>query len=309
MRDRVEFVDHRRVVGGEDAEAFTGRVDIERAALAVERDVVAAGLSGRDRKRPALPGGCQGLCACRAFEREGVMGPPRFDVEATNRVAMQAPAVTARPRVGGLERALRGQRMRHDTGRCPLDRQRSRIEQRGPFALDQRGVEIGLCERGARGGAPQEGDVGVQPDDVGGGERSIEPGECLGAVGTPDDQLGDHRVVVGQHGVAFAHARVHPDVAALETSGALRRAVNLEPAGGRQEVGIGVLSADACLDRMAVDAQFMLLKRQRLARRHPQLPLDKIEPGDRLGDRVLDLQPRVHLHEEELQVIDRGTVV
>ena len=29
------------------------------------------------------------------------------------------------------------------------------------------------------------------------------------------------------------------------------------------------------------------------------MPLDQVEPGHRLGHRVLDLQPRVHLHEIE----------
>jgi hypothetical protein len=40
-------------------------------------------------------------------------------------------------------------------------------------------------------------------------------------------------------------------------------------------------------------------KRQRLAGRHAQLQLDEIEAGDRLGNRVLHLQARVHLHEPE----------
>ncbi len=43
----------------------------------------------------------------------------------------------------------------------------------------------------------------------------------------------------------------------------------------------------------------MLAKRQRLAGRDAKLPFDEIEPGHRLGDRVLDLQPRVHLDEIE----------
>jgi hypothetical protein len=46
----------------------------------------------------------------------------------------------------------------------------------------------------------------------------------------------------------------------------------------------------------------VLRQRQRLAGGHAQLPLDQVEAGDRLGHRVLDLQPRVHLHEVEAQV-------
>ena len=36
---------------------------------------------------------------------------------------------------------------------------------------------------------------------------------------------------------------------------------------------------------------------------HRELQLDEIEPGGLLGDRVLDLQPGVHLEEVELAVI------
>jgi hypothetical protein len=56
---------------------------------------------------------------------------------------------------------------------------------------------------------------------------------------------------------------------------------------------------------VAVDAQLILLERKRLAAGHAQLPFDQVEPGDRLGDRMLHLQPRVHLHEEEAQVAVR----
>ena len=53
---------------------------------------------------------------------------------------------------------------------------------------------------------------------------------------------------------------------------------------------------------MAAQRHLVLRQRQWLARCDAQLPLDQIEPGDRLRDRVLDLQPGVHLHEVEAQV-------
>ena len=43
-------------------------------------------------------------------------------------------------------------------------------------------------------------------------------------------------------------------------------------------------------------------ERQRLARGDPDLLAHEIEAGDQLGHRVLDLEPRVHLHEVELAV-------
>ena len=43
-------------------------------------------------------------------------------------------------------------------------------------------------------------------------------------------------------------------------------------------------------------------ERQPLAGGDPELPLDQVEAVDELGDRVLDLEPGVHLHEEELEL-------
>ena len=43
----------------------------------------------------------------------------------------------------------------------------------------------------------------------------------------------------------------------------------------------------------------VLRQRQRLAGGDAQLPFDQIEAGDHLGDRMLDLQAGVHLHEPD----------
>ena len=61
----------------------------------------------------------------------------------------------------------------------------------------------------------------------------------------------------------------------------------------------GILRAQPHLDRVPGELDVVLLEPQRLAARDPQLQFDQIEPGDRLGDGVLDLQPRIHLHEIE----------
>ena len=47
----------------------------------------------------------------------------------------------------------------------------------------------------------------------------------------------------------------------------------------------------------------VLRQRQRLAGRDAQLPLDEVEARHHLGDRMLDLQARVHLHEVEAAVL------
>ena len=85
----------------------------------------------------------------------------------------------------------------------------------------------------------------------------------------------------------------------MRTPGPGRRSPHIDPAGLRQEAGIGVLGVEPDLDRVALQAHLLLGERQRLAARDPELPFDQVEAGDRLGHRMLDLQAGVHLEEVE----------
>ena len=136
-----------------------------------------------------------------------------LQVEVAPCAAVHAPAVAPRPGVGRLGGALGGQLVRDDAGGDALDGQRRRVEQRIALALDQRRVEVGRSESLARDDAAQKGRVGVQPDDMRAGERGVEPRQRLFAVRAPDDQLGEHRIVVRRDGVAFAHAGVDAQAA------------------------------------------------------------------------------------------------
>ena len=51
---------------------------------------------------------------------------------------------------------------------------------------------------------------------------------------------------------------------------------------------------------MAIDGQLFLVHRQGFATSHAQLPLHQIKARNGLGDRVLHLQARVHLHKKEI---------
>jgi hypothetical protein len=116
------------------------------------------------------------------------------------------------------------------------------------------------------------------------------------------DQLGDHRVVPDRDLAALVDAGVvaHRDAAATAL---LRRPVGRQPSGRRQEVARRVLGIDAALDRPAGELHVGLLQLQRLARRDPDHLLDQIDAGDQFRHRMLDLQPRVHLEEEEAAVL------
>ena len=67
--------------------------------------------------------------------------------------------------------------------------------------------------------------------------------------------------------------------------------------------GMKLSSASSALTRNSIAAPTLsdlrLGDRERFARRHPQLLLDEVDPGDHLGDGMLHLDPGVHLDEVE----------
>ena len=99
-----------------------------------------------------------------------------------------------------------------------------------------------------RTSAPQEGEIGLRPDDHGVVELFEHRGQRLGAGGSMHDELGDHRIVVGRDAVAGLDAGVDPDAGqsllALEVQ-------DMDPAGRGQEIVLGILGVDARLDRRA----------------------------------------------------------
>ena len=92
--------------------------------------------------------------------------------------------------------------------------------------------------------------------------------------------------------------RARPE--STRTPGAVRLGQVEHVAAGRQEAARRVLGVDPGLDRMPGHGDVVLRDRQLLARGDAHLPFDQVEAGDHFGDRVLDLQAGVHLHEEEL---------
>ena len=100
-------------------------------------------------------------------------------------------------------------------------------------------------------------------------------------------------------GAGVGRAAVEPDAGAA--GGAVRR----DHAGvGAEAVG-RVLGGDPALERGAADGDRLLREPEvgeRRAGRDPQLGLHQVDVGDLLGDRVLDLDPRVHLDEDVVAV-------
>ena len=109
----------------------------------------------------------------------------------------------------------------------------------------------------------------------------------------PGDDLGQHRVEPAADLVALGDAGVDADARSR------RPAQALDAAGRRQEAGLGVLGVEADLDRVAGERDRRLVEPERLAGGDAQLVGHEVAAGDELGDRVLDLEPRVHLEERE----------
>ena len=106
------------------------------------------------------------------------------------------------------------------------------------------------------------------------------------------DDLGEHRVEPAGDLVAARHAGVDAD----PRPG--RPAQLLDPPGRRQEPALRILGVQADLDRMARCRYVGLREPERLPGGDPQLVLDEVAPGHQLGDRMLDLEARVHLEED-----------
>ena len=93
-------------------------------------------------------------------------------------------------------------------------------------------------------------------------------------------------------------ARAHPGID--PQPGPVRRQAEGGDAADRGgEVARRIFGADPGLDRVAGGANRVLGGGQGFPGGHAQLPFHQVQAGDRLGDRMLDLQPGVHLQEEE----------
>ena len=110
------------------------------------------------------------------------------------------------------------------------------------------------------------------------------------------DQFREHRIVVDRHGVAGIDAVVVAD------AGTLRQFEMPNQPRRWREVPRRILGIHAALDGMAVRREIALRNLQFFAARNAKLRFDEIDAPDHLGDRVLDLQSRIHLEEVELFV-------
>jgi hypothetical protein len=109
-----------------------------------------------------------------------------------------------------------------------------RREEKVAAALDQAGVEIGVGKGRAGHQARKKVDVGADPDDAVVGQRLPHARQRGMAVDVPDDQLGDHRVVIRRDLVALLDAGIDADVETLGRARQMQQAT-----GRRQKIVLG----------------------------------------------------------------------
>ena len=159
--------------------------------------------------------------------------------------------------------------------------------------VEPSGVEVARDELRVLQQSQQERLVGHAAVDhhLGPGYGAGETGPGLLAVATPRDHLGHHRIELGCDLVALGHPGLHPD------AGTRGRPEVGDPSRRRGEVPIRVLGVEPHFDRMTLHSRGFPL--EATAAGHVQLELHEVGTGGELRDGVLDLEPRVHLHEPE----------
>src|SRR4030065_1089304 len=138
-----------------------------------------------------------------------------------------------------------------------------------------------------------EGDVGPDTQDAVLLQSPAHAHDGFAARLAPADQLGNERIVVRRD----LEAGIDAGVDAHARAGG-RDDLGDAPDRG-QEVVVGVLGVDAAFDRPTVQVDVLLGDVQLAAAGDADLLFDDVQPGDRLGDRGLDLQAGGYFGERE----------
>src|SRR5882757_7265153 len=118
-------------------------------------------------------------------------------------------------------------------------------------------------------------------------QSALHAANGFGAVATLYDQLGDHRIVVRRNYCVGIGRRIHAN------SGAARRLKSCDASGGRHKC-FRIFGIDTALDSVSAEMNFAHSVVQLFAGRDANLGFDQVRASDKLGDRVLDLDARIH---------------
>ena len=141
-----------------------------------------------------------------------------------------------------------------------------------------------------------ERDVGLDSPDLVFAQRPTHAEDCLDAIFPPDDELGDHRVIVDGHLGSFIDPAIVPHPQPLGQP----ESVNLTRAG--HEVILRILRIDAALNGMPCRADMALAPGEIGAIGHLDLSLDQVDAHDPFCDSVFHLKAGVHLQKVKILI-------
>src|SRR5210317_1152 len=89
------------------------------------------------------------------------------------------------------------------------------MQQQVAMIFNEMGAQLSLSEGAAGSNIVEKGEIGAQAADTILAQRPDQAGQCTLPVFIPNDQLGDHRIVVDADLVTLQHPCVYPHMAAF----------------------------------------------------------------------------------------------
>src|SRR5581483_10934337 len=129
------------------------------------------------------------------------------------------------------------------------------------------------------------------------GNGAAHPLDSIAARRRPNGEFGEQWIIFEGHCPTRVGAAIDPNT----RSGGLD--VVRELAGTREEIVRRILGVNAALNCRAVPANILLAKREALSGGYADLPLNQVDAGHPLGDRMLYLQAGVHLEKVEIALL------
>ena len=222
LRKRVDELDERLPAAGEGVHPAIRLVERDLVPRLEAAAIADAGVGALDEMQASGDAVDRHIEAdpARAHELERVGDPPR--IVRSQRRCVASGAFVGQQERGGVDGAPVG---------------RMRLSAEAPeIGVDEAGVHRSGRELRAAHERLEEGEIGLRSDDDGVVELLQHGGQRLCPGGSVNDELGDHRVVVGRDAIARSHAGVDPD--ALQPLLALE-VQETDPAGGGQKVVLG----------------------------------------------------------------------
>ena len=257
----------------------------ERHRIAVEVHVAGGAGEAHDRATPeaqrrAAGGALESGCALSIAD-DAIPQPEGAVVHRSARRHAHVPQPRAAREVlhGGVP------------GRQHLDRRRQRR-----VRLERRRRERSAPVLVGRDERRHELDVGLDPVHAGVVEGAGELLHRLRARRCVHDHLGEQRIVEGGHLGARSYPRVD--------AGTFGPTHGSDQTGTRAVALERVFGVHARFDRVTADGYGPLVEECAVTHGEAHHPFHEVDVGHRFGDRVLDLQPRVHLEERARAGVD-----